>query len=222
MHRGAWWCVVVVCAASVAGAHAEKVPFRRVVELAVEHSAAIGMAHADEIKARQGYLEARNMYVPQVTFGSGVAKTYGFPMSIEGSAPSVFNVNSQSFLYNPAQRQFLRAARTDINAAALSADDQRAATILEAALTYIQLDQTTAKLNSLLRQAEDAQHAVTVARERLQEGIDSQVDVTRANLMAARVRVAVTQAQGDFDLLRQRLAQLTGLAANSIETDGSS
>src|SRR5512142_1479598 len=157
MHRGAWWCVVVVCAASVAGAHAEKVPFRRVVELAVEHSAAIGMAHADEIKARQGYLEARNMYVPQVTFGSGVAKTVGFPMSIEGSAPSVFNINSQSFLYNPAQRQFLRSARTDWNAAQLSAADTRDLVILETALSYIQLDATSAKLNALLRQAEGAQ-----------------------------------------------------------------
>jgi outer membrane protein TolC len=211
-----------VCAALVTTAHAEKIPFRRAMELAVSNSAGMGMARADQLKARQGYMEARNAYVPQLIFGSGVAKTYGFPMSIEGSAPSVFNVNSQSFLYNPAQRQFLRAARTDINAAALSAEDQRAATILEAALTYIQLDQTTAKLNSLLRQAEDAQHAVTVARERLQEGIDSQVDVTRANLMAARVRVAVTQAQGDFDLLRQRMAQLTGLPAESIETDATS
>ncbi len=88
--------------ALVPWAQAEKVSFRQAVELALRRSAGMGMAVADQVRARQGYLEARNMFVPQVTFGSGIAKSWGFPMSIEGSAPSVFNVTTQSFLYNPA------------------------------------------------------------------------------------------------------------------------
>src|SRR5436853_6679614 len=69
-------------------------PFPRAVELAVQHSTAMAGAAADQARAYQGYLEARNMFIPQLVVGSGMAYTHGFPMSIEGSAPSVLNVNA--------------------------------------------------------------------------------------------------------------------------------
>ena len=42
--------------------------------------------------------------------GSGLAYSSGFPMSIEGSAPSIVSVNYQSSLYSPAGRDFMKAA----------------------------------------------------------------------------------------------------------------
>ncbi len=205
--------------ALVPWARAEKISFRQAVELALQRSAGMGMAVADQMRARQGYLEARNMYVPQVIFGSGLAKSWGVPMSIEGSAPSAFNVNSQSFLYNAAQREFLRAARKDWQAASLSAQDQRATTILETSLTYIQLTQAQNKLASAEGEVGLAERAVTISRERLQAGVSSQVDVTRASLNAARARMRLAEAQGNTDLLRKRLGQLTGLDERELTVD---
>ena len=66
--------------------------------------------------------EARDPFTPRIVVGSGLAYTSGFPMSIEGSAPSVLNVNAQSFLFNPAQRQFVKAARIDWSASTLEGD----------------------------------------------------------------------------------------------------
>lgn len=208
-----------ICVSLAPWAAAQKVPFRRAVELALTHSAGMGMAVADQLKARQGYIASRSTYIPQVTFGSGLAKTFGYPMSIEGSAPSVFNINAQSFLYNPAQRQFLHAARTDWNASNLSLEDQRDAAILETALTYIELDQATMKLSALQQESAQAERAAAISRARLQEGVDSKTDLTRASLIAARVKLRLSETQGNADLLRQRLAQLTGLDAKEIETD---
>ena len=51
------------------------------------------------------------MFLPQLVVGSGLGKSFGYPMSIEGAAPSVFQVNYQSFLYNPAQSEFIRSAK---------------------------------------------------------------------------------------------------------------
>ena len=198
------------------------ISFRKAIELALTHSAGMGIAMADEIKARQSYLESRNAFIPQITLGSGVGQTWGYPMSIEGSAPSVFNITSQSSLFNPAQLRFTRAARTDWSAADLSAADQRSAVILETALTYLQLDQTTGKRALLQQAAEEAERAEAASRARLQEGINSKVDVARAALTAARMRMRLAEAQGSADLLRQRLAQLTGLDAHTLDTDGSS
>jgi outer membrane protein TolC len=211
--------VLGLCLLLAPWANAQKIPFQRAITLAVTHSAGMGMAVADQMKARQGYLELRNGYIPQVIFGSGLGKTFGYPMSIEGSAPSIFNITSQSYLYNPAQKQFMRSARTEWNASGLTLQDQREATILETALTYIQLDQAGRKLAALQAESEYAGRAETISRERMQEGVDSKADVTRASLVAARVRLRLAELQGNVDVLRQRLSQLTGLDARELETD---
>src|SRR5438874_12737498 len=92
---------------------AQEFSFRRSIELALQHSGTITLASAEEERARQNMKEGRNLFLPQLTVGSGLAATYGFPLSLEGSSPSIINVNEQNFLINPAQRQFNRAARSD-------------------------------------------------------------------------------------------------------------
>src|SRR5207249_7265472 len=82
---------------------AQEFSFRRAVELALQHSGTITLASAEEERARQTLKEGRNLFLPQLTVGSGLAATYGFPLSLEGSSPSIINVNEQNFLINPAQ-----------------------------------------------------------------------------------------------------------------------
>jgi outer membrane protein TolC len=55
--------------------------------------------------------------------------------------------------------------------------------------------------------------------ERVKEGIDSELEGTRARLSVARVRLRFAEAQGAADVLREHLAKLTGLAAADIQTD---
>ena len=214
-----WAAAIALSLGLCVSANGQKVSFREAIERAVTHSAGMRIVMADATKARMGYAESRNMFIPQVTFGSGIAKTWGYPMSIEGSAPSLFNITSQSFLFNLAQKNFMQAAKTDWNAATLSLADQRQATILETALTYIQLDREATKLAALRKQAEDAARLEAISRERLQEGVDSKLDLTRASLAAAQVRLRIASSQSNTDLLRQRLAQLTGLDARELATD---
>jgi outer membrane protein TolC len=211
--------LAVICLLLAPGAQAQKVSFRDALDLALKHSTGMGIAQADQIHAHQTYLETRNAFIPQLTFGSGLANVWGYPMSIEGSAPSVFNISARSYLLNFGQNNFLRAARTDWDAASTLFDDQRQATLLETALTYIQLDQANAKLAALQRETEESGRLESISRERLQAGVDSKMDLTKASLNSARVRMRLAQVQGDVDLLRQRLAQLTGLDAHGLVTD---
>ena len=53
--------------------------------------------------------------------------------------------------------------------------------------------------------------------ERLQEGVDSAVDLNKAKLTVARVRLHMAEARGSADVLRRHLAELTGLPLSSIE-----
>ncbi len=202
---------------TVLSASAEPLPFRRAVELAIRHSATMTVAQAEQIRARAAYLATRDTYYPSVTVGSGLAETYGFPLSIEGSAPSIFNVQTSSFLYNPAQKQFMRAARIEWDATAFNNQDKRQQAVLDAALTYIQLDRMNTAI-SLLRQQETAvRKAQEITEERVQAGVDSKVEQTRARLNTARVVEHMTEAEGVAETLRVQLGQLTGISPRDID-----
>lgn len=209
-------CLVLLLLTAVS-ALAEPLPFRRAMELAARR-ASTSPAAADQQRAAAGYLEARNMYLPQLVVGSGLAKTFGFPMSIEGAAPAVFNLNYQSYLINPAQHDFVKSAKQDWLASASTAQDQRDATLLETAITYIQLDTLTARLHVLQQQREEAVRLVSIVNDRVQAGVEPQLELTRSQLAAAQVRLRLADAAGAADVLRERLSQLTGLSAASIET----
>jgi len=53
--------------------------------------------------------------------------------------------------------------------------------------------------------------------ERLQQGIDSAVDLNKARLTVARVRLHQAEARGSADVLRRHLSNLTGVPASNID-----
>ena len=118
---------------------AEPVSLKRIIELALTHATGAAIAAADEQHASAGYRELRNNYIPQLSTGAGLGYSYGFPLALEGSAPSLFNINAQSALFNPALRDFVRAAKVDSAVASLRTKDERNQIIQDAALSYAEL-----------------------------------------------------------------------------------
>ena len=196
---------------------AEPLPLDRAIRLALAHSTTSAIAQADVQRAFASYRELRNNYVPQIIVGSGLGYSYGFPLSIEGSAPALANAVAQSPVFNPAQRQFLGAAKIDWHAAELQDKDQRNAVIQDVAVTYAELAKWEARLQRLQQDETDAQKMEQGVAERVQEGVDSAVDLNKAKLTAARVRLHRAEARGNADVLRRHLSTLTGLPVSSIE-----
>jgi outer membrane protein TolC len=196
---------------------AEPLPLERAIRLALAHSTSSAIAGADVQRAFASYRELRNNYIPQLVVGSGLGWSYGFPLSIEGSAPSLVNAVAQSSVFNPAQRQFLGAAKIDWHASEFQDKDQRNAVIQDVALTYAELAKWEARLQHLRQDEAEAQKMEQAVSERLQEGVDSTVDLNKAKLVAARVRLHRAEARGNADVLRRHLSTLTGLPVSSIE-----
>ena len=117
------------------------------------------------------------LFRSQLSTGAGLGYSYGFPLSLEGSAPSLFNITAQSALLNPSLREFLKAARVDSTVASLKTKDQRNQIIQDAALSYTELakwEQRLAKLQDTQAETNKMQAAVA---ERVKEGVDSEVVV---------------------------------------------
>jgi outer membrane protein TolC len=194
----------------------EPLPLQRAIELALAHSTATAIANADVQRTYASYREIRNGYAPQLMVGSGLGYSYGFPLSLEGSAPSLVNVVAQSTVFNPAQGQFMKAAKTDWRASRNQSKDQRNAVILDVALSYAELAKWEARLSHLQSDETQAQQMELAVSQRVQEGVDSAVDLNKAKLTGARVRLHMAEARGSADLLRRHLAELTGLPLSSI------
>lgn len=201
---------------------AEPLPLKRAVALALAHSTTAASANADQQRVFASYREARNQYIPQFVLGSGLGKSWGYPLSLEGSAPSIVNLNTQSALINPSLRDFVRAAKTDWNAATLQTKDQRNQVIQDTVLSYAELGKWEALVGHLQEEHAAAIQTEQLVGERIKEGVDSPIMQSKAHLTTARLRLRLAEAQGAIDVIRNRLAHMTGLPAASIETESDS
>src|SRR5208283_1158253 len=215
-HRAKWILTVLLVPSSLV---AEPVSLKRIVELALVHATGSAIAAADEQRAAAGYRELRNNYIPQLSTGAGIGYSYGFPLGLEGSAPSLFNLNTQSVLFNPGLSGFLKAAKIESTVAPLKKKDERNQIIQDAALSYADLAKWEQRLSRLRETEAEAGKMQTAVAERVKEGVDSELDGTRSRLSVARVHERVVEAQGSADVLREHLSKLTGLPAAGIQTE---
>ncbi|HVO59925.1 MAG TPA: TolC family protein [Terriglobales bacterium] len=215
LRAGSLFCLLLL----VPQVNAQTITLRHAVELAVTHSGQATLAAADRDKALAAYHEARSAYLPRLVLGTGIGSSYGFPLSLENSAPSLFNVTSQQIVYSPAQKQFVRSARVAVEATDSLNVDQRDALIQETVVTYIELSKWTQDNDILLNALANDQKTEQIEQERIAAGVDKPVDLDRAKLATARIQMRMAEAKGSADVLRLHLAQLTGLSAEELDTD---
>lgn len=207
-------CLLLVWAAA---AVAEPLTLQQAIERALGHSPSIAIATSGATKAEKSYIEARNQFIPQLSLGSGAGYSYGFPL-IAGAAPSIFNVNSSATVFNPAQRQFVKAAQLEWNASRFQSADQRNETVQDTVLTYAELDKWSRKLTLLEQQEAGSLQAESRIEARVKEGVDSALESKRAKLATAKLRLLKAEASGSAGVLRSHLAWLTGVPEADIET----
>ncbi|MBV8629639.1 MAG: TolC family protein [Silvibacterium sp.] len=211
----AWLAAGLLVTAAHAGA---QVSLPTVVDLAERNSAQVRVAVAEVQRATAGLQEAKDVYLPTFTLGSSAGYTYGFPVG----QPTIYNFTSHSMFYSFSQPYYIRAARAALNAAQLGLKDNEEQVALEAALAYIQLDSDIRQLAALEEEKGYAERLATIERERLLAGVDSRMEVTRAELTSAQVDLRRLQLEDDASQQRQKLAHLTGLPESGFVTDSKS
>jgi len=203
------------CVAVLAGtpAHAQ-ISFTTAVDLALKNSPRVKIAEADVDKARAALEQTKDVYVPTLVGGSGLGYSYGFPVG----QPSVFNVNSQSLLFNFSQQDYIRSALSALNAANLALRDVRQAVAEDAAVTYLTLDRDLQRQAALHDQAGFAAKLVGIVQERLDAGQDTPIDLTTSRLSSAQIHLSQLRSEDELEADQLHLARLTGLPAKGLTT----
>jgi outer membrane protein TolC len=207
-----------VCALLVPIGAPAQVSLLTTVDQALRNSSAVRIAAADVQRAAAGLSESKSVYVPNFVLGSSVGYTYGFPIG----QPTIVNVSSQSLIFTFSQRDYIRSARAALKSAELSLADARQQVVFDAALDYVQLDADRRRIEVLDEQNGDASRLTAIEQWRLDAGVGMREDVLRAKLLSAQIRLKRLHIQDDIDVVRERLAHLTGLPADSLVTETNS
>src|SRR6516165_1389393 len=89
--------------ASLLHAEVHYLTLRQAMDLVLKQNPDILMTRLDQMKAFPGVRVAKDPFTPRITVGSGLAYSSGFPMSIEGSAPSVVQAYAKQYIFNRPQ-----------------------------------------------------------------------------------------------------------------------
>ena len=186
---------------------------RQAVDTALKQNPDVALSRLDEEKARQAVRLAKDPFIPRVTLGSGLAYTYGFPMSIEGSAPSVLQANATASLFNRQQSLAVSQAKERRRGAALSTESKRAEVAFRAASFY--LDAVRAlRIGTLARKdAASLQQVLEAVRAQVREGRALPLAEKQAAYNVARAAALADGLDDDRAAAETSLAIALGLSA---------
>lgn len=184
------------------------------IDLALRGSNQVKIAEDDQARALATLAETKDVYIPALTFSSGLAKATGFPPG----DPSTFKIAAQGLIFNEAQPQFIKAARSAWKASVLATQNARQEVIFDAASTYAELDADTREMAALHEQEEAARDMARILEDRANAGLEPQLAMKKAQLRAAQARLKRLDIEGRADFLREHLAGLTRMTADLLRT----
>lgn len=186
---------------------------QQALEIAARQNPDVVLARLDQRKAEEGVRVARDPFRPKVYGGSGLAYTYGYPNTIEGSAPSLFQVRTEMSLFNRPKSYEIAAARETARAflygAQAKADEvayQTADLFLTASLTEHEAEAISGQIPSLEKVVESTEAAVS-------GGTELPVERKRAQVNLAASQQTLESDRLDSDYYEMMLAVALGYPA---------
>jgi outer membrane protein TolC len=215
------WALLLVGAAMAAPAMASgQVSLATVVDLAQRNSSAVRLAEADLQKANAVLAQTQDVFIPSLTFGSGLPAfhTIGFMPGV----PATFSGTVQAQAFSLSQNQYIGAAHSGIKAASLNLKDSLEQAALDASTAYIEQDTVEIELGAARQQESFAERLVSIEQQRADAGVDPLSDLLQARLTAAQFKLMRLHLETRGATLAKQIATLTGLPLGSITPDHAS
>jgi outer membrane protein len=186
---------------------------RQAVETGMRQNPDIALARLDEEKARQAVRIAHDPFTPRITVGSGLAYSNGFPMSIEGSAPSIVQAHAAQYIFNRPQSLAVAQAKEDARGASLAVAGKRDEVAYRIASLYLDAERA-ARIGALARKDTESQEKVLAAvRAQVGEGRALPLAEKTARYNLARARQIAGSLEDDQATAETALAIGLGFSA---------
>ena len=205
-----------IAAALAGGLRAEihTVTLRQAVEQALRQNPDIVIAHLEEEKAKQAVRLAKDPFTPRIGVGSGLAYTSGFPMSIEGAAPTVLQARASQFLFNRPQSYAIAQAKENARGAGFATSARRDEVVFRTASLYLDTERAGRLAGMARREVESLEKVSQAVESQIQEGRLLPIESKRAALAVAQARLAADDLDSAQAANETALALVLGFTAD--------
>ncbi len=202
--------LALLAQAASAGIHT--LTLRQAVELAQKQNPDLALARFDELKASAAVNVARDPFTPHVYAGSGLAYSSGFPMSIEGAAPSVIQARVNMAIYNKQQRLLVDQAKENVRGAGITSQAKREEVVYRIASLYLDSERALKASEIVSLQAGQLAKAGDFVRARVEEGRELPLELRKAALSQAQTKRRKERIDADLVHAERTLAILLGFS----------
>jgi outer membrane protein len=181
------------------------------VRMTLSHSPEVLMAEAQALRAMEALRESRSLNRPRVIAGTGLAYNNGMPLSIEGAAPSIFQVSASQPVFSKKNSNLIRESEESRNSSLLGTESVRNELASKTALVYYELFRargTMALASDRLEAARKQQEQVETLRE---AGRVLPVEATLAKTAALAAAQQLLVAREQAIISEKELHELTGM-----------
>ncbi len=208
MRKIAFFLLASLCAT----AEVKTLTLRQALDLALTQNPDLLLSRLDQQKARQQVIITHDPFVPKVVAGSGGAKTWGYPASIDGNAPSIFQTQTQWTLFDRSQSYQVAAARENVRTSGIDANRQQDEVVYRIASLYLDAAQAALSRQAAEREVENLQRVFELIQARVAEKREIPIEASKANLALQKAKNTVENLTLDSINAETSLAMALGLA----------
>ncbi len=205
--------ITLACLAAALRAEVHTMKLQQAVDRALEQNPEIAMARLDELKAQAAVRVQKDPFAPHLYVGSGLAYTDGFPMSIEGAAPSIVQGRVSEVLFNRQQSYAVARTKEEARGAHISASAKQDEIAFRTAALFLDAERAARAGEMARRELDSCQKVLSTIQDRVQEGRELPIEAKRAELNLARARQLADSLAADRETAETSLAILLGYGA---------
>jgi outer membrane protein len=210
--------VLMLVAVAAARAETHTFTLKQAIARALSQNPEVVMARLDEMKATMGVKLARSPFEPRLGVGTGLAYTNGFPLSIEGSAPAIFQARANEYLYNKPQSYSIKQAQESARGATFASGEKSDEIIYRVASLYIDADRSGRLADSATKEVESLEKVLDAAKARVKEGRELAVSAQEANVNLLRAKQRLMALKSDREYASRSLAVSLGYSEADLVT----
>jgi outer membrane protein len=203
--------VILLCALTCA-AETRTLTLKQALEIALQQNPDLVIARLDQQKAREQVSINRGPFSPKVYAGSGAAWTYGFPTSIDGSAPSIVQVKTSMSLYDKSQSYLVAQAQELARGAGIGVEQRQAEVIYRVASLFIDVQNAARGLDAARQEDAILARMKQLTQARVDEGEQLTHDSRKANIAELDAAHRIQMLDRDVASAERSLATALGLA----------
>ncbi|HTB13002.1 MAG TPA: TolC family protein [Bryobacteraceae bacterium] len=208
MKLSAIFVVFAVCAR----AETKTLTLKQALDRAMEQNPDVLLSRLDQQKARDQILIAKDPFYPKVYGGGGYAWTNGYPVSIDGNPPSIFQAHTDMALFDRQQSYKVAEAKEGLRGSAVDVVSRQEDAAYKVALLFFDAEQAAHSFDAASKQIENLAKVKELMDARVAERQELATESKRANLNLARAKHTADVLHENLINAEMSLAQVLGMA----------